>query len=50
MLRTVTFIALIAVFSAQKSFADSIRVTGGTFTESASSVGDFSITAESFSL
>ena len=50
MLRTVTFIALIAVFGAQKSFADSIRVTGGTFTESASSVGDFSITADSFSL
>ena len=50
MLRTVTFVALIAVFGAQNSFADAIRVTEGTFSESASSIGDFSISGESFSL
>jgi hypothetical protein len=50
MLRIVTFLVLIVAFSTQNSFADSIRVTGGTFAESASSVGDFSITGSSFSL
>ena len=50
MLRIVTFLLLIVVFGAQNSFADSIRVTGGAFSESPSSVGDFSITGDSFSL
>jgi hypothetical protein len=50
MLRTVTFAVLIVTFGSQNSFADSIRVSGGTFAESASSVGDFSITGPSFSL
>ena len=50
MLRTVTLFALIVGFGAQNSFADSIQVTGGTFTQSASSVGNFSITGDSFSL
>ena len=50
MLRTVTFVALIAVFGAQNSFADAIRVDTGTFVETAAGVGEFSIVTDSFSL
>lgn len=50
MLRTVTLFALIVGFGAQNSFADTIRVSAGTMTESASGVGDFTMTTESFSL
>jgi hypothetical protein len=50
MLRTVTFVALISAISAQPCFADSITVTGGTLSESTSSVADFSLTGSSFSL
>jgi hypothetical protein len=50
MLRKVTFVALISGILAQPAAADSIRVTGGTFSESTGSVADFSITAPSFQL
>ena len=50
MLRIVTLVVLIVVFGAQKSFADAIRVTAGTFVETATGVGEFSITSDSFSL
>ena len=50
MQRIVTLVALIVVFGAQKSFADVIRVTEGTFVETAAGVGEFSITSDSLSL
>ncbi len=50
MLRKLTFVALISAIFAQPVFADSITVTGGSFTQSTGSVGEFSISAGAFQL
>ena len=41
MLRNITFFGLICAFAPHWVYADAIRITSGTFTESASSVADF---------
>ena len=44
MLFRITFVVLLSAFASQSAYADTIPITGGTFTESTSSIADFSLT------
>jgi hypothetical protein len=47
MLFRITFVVLLSALASQSAYADTIQITEGTFSESTSSIADFSLTGDS---